>query len=255
MELKSEVLKEELMKVTGLSVTAPPAMRDVVKACASGVAKALGVAQAAEDERDEAIERAEAAEALVAKVRPSLDLLEKRAQDAEERAAAAEEIGTAVKLRELVERQRVEKIADTDTVRRSVDGVAAALVQRGEAIADLADVTKLLCAVHAQVHNEDGVSAIRCRDEDGGPWYVKSADGTLVNVVDSRQVAIAQVRSMLARSVPGHSGPKDYREPMRPRTQPGEIRSMDSIPRSPTGGRLDGRKLRTRRQMRRARIL
>jgi hypothetical protein len=187
---------------------------------------ALAVVEAARREVDDAVVRAELAEDLVKGVRPELDSVAKRAEDAERRLAERDEIDAAEDARKS---RDAEAVAKAEAVRRgwtpTPEQVAQIRKMAGQVedlraaqaaqAAGVAKAVQILTCIHKAVKNEDGKSPVQCFKE-SGEWTVSDADDGVIAVCEKRSDAIQLVADLLAEELAETEKAEEQDEAYRP---------------------------------------
>lgn len=209
------------------SVLKLEAMAAVSPALAPVVSTALSVVRSAEADVRAAEQRAALAEGLVAKVRPELDAIAKRCEDAERRLAERDEIDAAEDARERRDAEAVAKAAaeraawaptpaqvgQIGKMAEQVERLRAATITQAEAV--VAKVAQLLTVIHKAVKNEDGLSPIQSFREHG-EWTVRDADDGVIAVCEKRSDAVQLVADLLAEELAEAAKSADQDEAYRP---------------------------------------
>lgn len=182
------------------------AMGDVSPALKPVVAVALGVVDAARAEIEKAETRAALAEGLVARVRPELDEITRRAEEAERRLAERDELDAAEDARKSRDAEAVSKAEERrkawtpSPAQVAQIGEMAGQVERLARQADLAKrrTAETVVVLAKSIRDQAGRSVFHPAAREHGQWSVSDPDGAVVAVFEKRSDAAQAVAEMLA---------------------------------------------------------
>lgn len=215
----------------------------------------LDMARAANDAVTKAEARAEEAETKLANAAPTMRAMAKHAESLAEQLQASEHVVDDLAKRERVAKREAADEADAAAVLPALARAMKTLETSFEKSVDI------LTAIAKLTKGPDGRNALRCKAE-YGHWQVLDPDTDRVAVVERRSDAVALVKAMVEakwaeKDVAAEIGaPRshqdlddlDERREKFPQL-PADAGFNDTYDRK-SGGRIDGRKLRTKRQIR-----